>query len=96
VERAVDAPSAGAVTAVLAIGRVVLPMAGLLDLEAERSRLCAQLEKLEREAARSEDKLASEGFTRRAPAGIVARERERVAELSDRLRAVRESLARLA
>ncbi len=53
-----------------------LPLAGMIDLEAERARLRKELEAAEADVSRREAKLANESFTSRAPAHVVARERE--------------------
>ncbi len=53
-----------------------LPLAGLIDLEAERARVAKELEAAEADVARRESKLANEGFTAKAPAAVVQRERE--------------------
>lgn len=53
-----------------------LPLAGLIDLDVERARLGKELEAAETDVARREAKLANDGFTGRAPAKVVARERE--------------------
>jgi len=52
-----------------------LPLAGLIDLEAERARVAKELEAAEADVARRESKLANEGFTAKAPAAVVQRER---------------------
>ena len=53
-----------------------LPLAGLIDLEAERARVGKELEAAEADVARRAAKLANEGFTAKAPATVVQRERE--------------------
>ncbi|MFQ3661601.1 MAG: valine--tRNA ligase [Chloroflexaceae bacterium] len=53
-----------------------LPLAGLIDLEAERARLRKEIEAAETDVARREAKLANDGFISRAPAQVVQRERE--------------------
>ncbi|MDW8145284.1 MAG: hypothetical protein RMJ48_03125 [Roseiflexaceae bacterium] len=65
-----------------------LPLAGMIDLEAERARLLKELEAAQAEAARREARLATPGFVEKAPAAVVQRER-------DGLAAVRETIARL-
>ena len=92
---AAEAPAEGVVTAVLPVGRVALPMAGLFDLDAERGRLAGQIEGARAEVRRLEGKLANEQFTTRAPAAVVGRERERLAAASSRLRGLEESLAEI-
>lgn len=58
-----------------------LPLAGLVDLEAERARLRKELESLARQIERSEALLASHGFASRAPAEVVHRERDKLETL---------------
>ena len=93
VATAEEAPSDGVVTAVLPIGRVVLPMAGLFDLAAERVRIEKQIADAEGEVGRLEVKLSDEKFTARAPEQVVAKEQERLATARTRLEGLRESLA---
>ena len=88
-----DAPSEGAVTSVLPVGRVVLPMSGLFDVEAERARLRKQHNEATGEVARLEAKLADERFTSRAPERVVAKEQERLATARTRLEGLAQSLA---
>ncbi|MBX7111067.1 MAG: valine--tRNA ligase [Dehalococcoidia bacterium] len=88
-----QAPTDGVVTAVLPVGRVVLPMAGLFDLDAERARLQKQIAEAEGEVTRLEAKLGNEQFTARAPEQVVAKERERLATARTRLDGLRQSLA---
>ena len=95
VERAEEAPSDQVVTAVLPVGRVALPMAGLFDLEAERGRLTKQIGEAREQLRRLEQKLANDQFRTRAPAEVVAKEEERLATAGSRLRGLEESLAEL-
>ncbi len=59
---------------------LLIPMAGLIDKEAELSRIAKQLEKLQQEASKLTTKLANEGFVAKAPEAVLAKERERLAE----------------
>ena len=95
VASAEEAPSEGAVTAVLPVGRVVLPMAGLFDLEGERGRLTKQIGEAQDEVRRLEGKLANEQFRTKAPAAVVAKEEERLATAGSRLRGLEGSLAEI-
>ena len=90
-----DAPSEAVVTSVLAVGQVVLPMAGLFDQDAERERLAKQIADAEAEVARQEAKLSNEAFTSKAPEAVVAKERERLETAQGRLEGLRASLAEL-
>jgi valyl-tRNA synthetase len=58
-----------------------IPLAGLLDVAAEQGRLKREIDKLERELAAHQRKLASAEFLSRAPAEVVARTRALAAEL---------------
>ena len=88
-------PSENVATAVLADGRVALPLAGLFDLEAERSRLSRQIDELEGEVGRLEARLADERFRTRAPAAVVRQEEERLASARSRLDGLRARLGEL-
>lgn len=81
-----------AVTLALGGATVYLPLAGLVDLEAERKRLRDELAALEAQIARSEGLLAGD-FSRRAPAAVVEKERAKLADLRARRDQVRERLA---
>ena len=84
-----------AATAVLAVGQVVLPMAGLFDQDAERERLTKQIAEAEASVARQHAKLSNEAFTAKAPEAVVAKERERLETEQGRLDGLRASLAEL-
>lgn len=73
-----------------------LPLAGMVDLEQERLRLSAELEDAQAEVARLERNLANERFVDRAPAQVVQRERDRLAEAAARAAALEERLSALA
>jgi valyl-tRNA synthetase len=68
--------------ATVVVGDVVgyLPLAGLVDLEAERERLSKELAAIEVRIARSRGLLAGE-FAHKAPAHVVQRERDKLADL---------------
>jgi valyl-tRNA synthetase len=58
--------------------KIHLPMAGLIDVDAELARLGKRRSKLEQELARANSKLGNENFVRNAPAEVVTQERERL------------------
>jgi valyl-tRNA synthetase len=72
---------------------IYLPLAGLIDLEAERERLHKEVAQVEKRIAASKVKLSNPNFTQKAPAAVVDKEREQLADfelqaakLWDRLR----------
>ncbi len=58
-------------------GQAQVELAGLIDVDAELDRLAREAEKARADLARVEGKLANEQFTSRAPAEVVAKEREK-------------------
>jgi valyl-tRNA synthetase len=83
--------------AALVVGdvEVFLPLAGLIDLAAERSRLGKELEQAEGDIARREAKLGNPGFVDKAPANVVQRERDGLAAAQATVDRLRERLAQL-
>ncbi|MBN2390366.1 MAG: valine--tRNA ligase [Anaerolineae bacterium] len=73
---------------------VYLPLAGLVDLDAERARLQKALENLEGRINGSRQRLSGP-FAEKAPADVVQRERERLGDMETEAAQVREQLARL-
>ncbi len=61
--------------------KILIPLAGLIDTEAETARLAGEIEKHAKNLGRSEHKLANANFVDRAPPEIVDKERARVQEL---------------
>jgi len=88
-----DAPASA--TALLGNMRLLVPMAGLIDVVAEVARLGKQRERVLADLARSQGKLGNERFVNNAPATVVTLERERVAEFEQQLAQLDEQLARL-
>jgi valyl-tRNA synthetase len=95
VAEASDAPSQQVASAVLDGAQVVVPLAGLLDLDEERAKLRKQIDDTEAEVKRQEAKLANEQFTSKAPEAVVANEREKLASAQGRLEALRQRLSEL-
>jgi valyl-tRNA synthetase len=76
-----DAPASA--TAFIANLEILIPMAGLIDVEAELARISKQLEKAEKGLAQVEKKLANEKFVNNAPEAVLAKEKAKLAEYSD-------------
>src|SRR5690606_17036335 len=74
----------GAATALLGDMQILVPLAGLIDIGAERERLGKQLERAGSDLEKCRRKLDNALFVANAPADVVAKERERVAELEQR------------
>jgi valyl-tRNA synthetase len=64
---------------------LVMPLAGLIDYKEEARRLNREMDKLSRELAQTQKKLANEDFLSKAPPEVVDRERERYQALTEKL-----------
>ena len=82
-----------ATTLVIPPIEVILPLAGMVDLEAERTRLARELERVEADIARREGKLSNEQFVAKAPEHVVQKEREALADQHTAAATLRERLA---
>ena len=88
-------PKTAVASAVLSEAQVVLPLVGMIDVEAEGARLSAQLAEAENEVRRLEGKLGNEEFRSKAPREVVAREEERLAAARSRADGLRGRLGEL-
>ena len=84
-----------AATALLGDMRLLVPMKGLIDVDAERTRLDKQMEKVCAELSKAKGKLGNEKFVNNAPAAVVTQERERVAEFEKTISQLTEQLQKL-
>ena len=85
----------GMVSVVTGNARMFMPMADLVDLEAERARLNKALANAEKGLQAQHAKLANPNFVSRAPEKVVNAEREKQANLEALIANLKESLARL-
>ena len=92
-ETAETAPPAA--IAVIGEMRVLVPMAGLIDPQAEIVRLEKRIAKTRDEIKRAATKLANENFVRNAPADVVVQERTRIADFERTVAALEGQLLRV-
>ncbi|MEO5337916.1 MAG: valine--tRNA ligase [Magnetospirillum sp. WYHS-4] len=88
-------PPKGAVQDVLDEATLVLPLAGVIDVAAERARLDKEIKKLDDEVAKVDKKLANESFVAKAPPEVVEEQRERRADHAAKRDKLKDALARL-
>ncbi len=74
---------------------VYLPLKGLIDVDKESARLTKELDKLAKVILGTSKKLANEKFLAKAPAEVVAGEREKLSGLEEQRRALEARLADL-
>lgn len=77
------------------VGEVRLMLVVEIDIAAETERLGKEIERQEKQAAQSRGKLTNENFAARAPANVVAQEKERLAAAEAALEKLKAQLARL-
>ena len=94
-----NAVSGKNVSAVIAAGEQFIPLGDLVDFEKEIARLQKELDNLHREAERARGKLSNPGFVAKAPAQLVAQEKEKLeaneakaAALENRIAELKEGL----
>lgn len=73
----------------------MIPLAGLIDVEAEKARLAKEIGRIEVEITKCESKLGNERFVANAPAEVVTQERQRIADWNTTLKALREQSGKL-
>ncbi|PXV52105.1 valyl-tRNA synthetase [Dyella jiangningensis] len=93
IESGANEPAAAA--AVVGSMRVLIPLAGLIDLGAEKARLGKEIARIEGEIKKCEGKLGNANFVANAPAEVVAQERQRITDWTTQLTALREQAQKL-
>ena len=91
-----QAPEAdGMALAVTEDSKLYLPLAELVDVEQELARISKELKKAEAESEKMKGKLQNQAFLDKAPANVVAAEREKAAKLESLIENLRESANKL-
>jgi valyl-tRNA synthetase len=92
---AADASAPASAAAVVGELKLLVPLEGLVDLDAERSRLDKEIKRVEGEIGKCNGKLGNATFVQNAPAAVVEQERQRLTEWTHQLTALREQRAKL-
>ncbi|HRK24184.1 MAG TPA: valine--tRNA ligase [Beijerinckiaceae bacterium] len=90
-----DAAPAESMQVLVRDTNAALPLAGIIDLNAERARLNRDIERIDQDVARIDAKLGNADFLARAPEEVVEEQRERRDEALARKQKLAEALARL-
>ncbi|SMY37699.1 Valine--tRNA ligase [Photobacterium malacitanum] len=83
-------------TALVGKSELMIPMAGLIDKDAELARLDKEIAKMEGEIKRTSGKLSNEGFVAKAPEIVITKEREKLAGYEETLVKLTEQKATIA
>ncbi len=75
--------------------KILIPMAGLIDKGSEIARLEKEIIKIAKDLSKCEAKLANDNFMARAPAEVVAKERQRVEQFRSAITNLSDQLARI-
>ncbi len=93
-----DEEAPASATALVGEMEILIPMAGLIDKQAELARIAKALDKLEKDFARTQGKLNNEKFVSNAPAAVIEKEQAKLADFTmqmSKLAAQRESIEAL-
>ena len=74
---------------------IVVPLKGLVDVEEEEKRLLKEIGKIDKDVEFLAKKLENPSFVERAPADVVAKEREKLAEFANKKQVLEESLVKI-
>ncbi|AJQ96257.1 valine--tRNA ligase [Gynuella sunshinyii] len=75
--------------------KVLVPMAGLIDVEAEKARLKKEIDKAEKDFSRISAKLANESFVAKAPEAVVNTEKDKAAALEQTIANLKDQIDKL-
>jgi len=82
-------------TALVGNMKVLIPLAGLIDKDAELARLTKEIEKMEKVLNATEGKLSNKNFVDRAPQDVVDKEKAKAKELSDSVENLKQQKTRI-
>ena len=96
--RVLDAGAVAPLAATALVGdlQVLVPMAGLIDKDAELARLDKEIQRLDGEVKRVGGKLSNASFVDKAPAEVIDKERAKLAEAEQALAKLAEQRGRIA
>lgn len=87
---------AKAATQVVGDVEILLPLAGLIDLDEEQKRLEKEIAKVKKDVAMFGKKLSNEAFLAKAPAAVLEKDRRKLADAEEKLTILQQNLDKLA
>ncbi|MGO4890990.1 valine--tRNA ligase [Flavobacterium sp. W21_SRS_FM6] len=85
-----DEEAPASATALVGEMEILIPMAGLIDKNAELARIAKALEKVQKDFDRTQGKLANEKFVSNAPAEVIEKEQAKLADFSMQIAKLKE------
>jgi valyl-tRNA synthetase len=77
-------------TALVGEMELLVPMAGLIDKEAELARLDKEIDRKQKDRAKTEGKINNPSFVEKAPEEVVQKERDKLQDLDSALEKLNE------
>ncbi|MEZ5467186.1 MAG: valine--tRNA ligase [Lysobacterales bacterium] len=90
-----DEVAPASASAVVGELKLLIPLLGLIDVDAEQKRLAKEIARLEGEIKKCESKLGNANFVANAPAAVVEQEKQRIADFTTAIKGLREQLGKL-
>ena len=90
----VERPSQAA-TQVAGEVEILLPLAGLIDLDEEQKRLEKEIAKVEKDVVMFSKKLSNESFLAKAPPEVLEKDRQKLADAQEKLAILQQSLDKI-
>jgi valyl-tRNA synthetase len=87
-------PAENVLALVLKSAEIIIPMESMVDIKAERRRLEGEIARSQAQISSLEKRLKDKAFLSKAPEAVVAKERAKLAERQDKLKRLKEQLAR--
>ena len=75
--------------------KVLVPMAGLIDVDTEKARLNKEIDKAEKDFARINGKLSNASFVAKAPEAVVSAEKAKAVELEQKVASLKDQISKL-
>jgi valyl-tRNA synthetase len=94
IEESGEKPKASA-TAIIDGATIFASLEGIIDTDKESARLQKEIDKLEKELTGVSKKLSNEGFLKKAPEEIVAKVKEKYAQLSQKQEKLKANLDKI-
>jgi len=91
----VDVDASQAIAGVVGTVQVLIPLAGVVDIEAQRTKLERDLKRVEAEIQALSGRLGNPGFVNKAPADVVESSRATLAEAEKQAEILRDRLGKL-
>jgi valyl-tRNA synthetase len=82
-------------TALVGEMKILIPLAGLIDKDAELARLEKEIGKIQTNVDKTTAKLVNKNFVDKAPAAVVEKERERLAEMTKSIEQFKEQVEKI-